>query len=225
ASGARTAMLATFLSVGITLLVVLWRGRANPVFRKRNQIVGFCTAMFLFSAVILSTGVINEDIESIILKDEEVTDLAEAFVRARGASMEAHIENFLDAPFTGHGFGVYREGVRGGAGGVDRFMGIPISASAEKGVVFTAVLEEVGIFGALLFYALVISLIARAGSGLVPSALAMVTATIAVNFGEAIFFAAGGMGLYMWLLCGFALARVRQGQNLTQPRRRRRINR
>jgi len=32
----------------------------------------------------------------------------------------------------------------------------------------------------------------------------MVIGTIAVNFGEAIFFASGGMGLFMWAVIGFA---------------------
>jgi hypothetical protein len=88
-------------------------------------------------------------------------------------------------------------------------MGLPISAPAEKGIIFTSVLEEVGAFGGLLFYGLLISIIAAAAKGNTPGVLAMVIGTIAVNFGEAIFFATGGMGLFMWAVIGFGLARAR----------------
>jgi len=92
---------------------------------------------------------------------------------------------------------------------VTRFMGIPISASAEKGIIFTAVLEKVGAVGGLLFCGLLISIIVAAAKGSTPEVLAMVISAIAVNFGEAIFFATGGMGLFMWTVIGFGLARAR----------------
>jgi len=206
ASGARTAMLATFVSVGLTLVIFLIRGRSSPANRTRGQIIGFSVAMLGLALVILFSGVLNEELEAIVYKgDEEAGGLTEAFQSARGAGVSMHIENFLDAPLTGHGFGVYREGARH----VTRFMGIPISASAEKGIVFTSVLEEVGAFGGLLFYGLLIAIIAAAAKGSTPGVLAMVIGTIAVNFGEAIFFATGGMGLFMWAVIGFGLARAR----------------
>jgi hypothetical protein len=206
ASGARTAMLATFVSVGLALLIFLIKGRTSPANRTRGQVIGFSMAMLGLALGILFSGVLNEEIESIVYKGGEGEgSLTEAFQSARGAGVAMHIENFLDAPLTGHGFGVYREGVRK----VTRFMGIPISASAEKGIVFTAVLEEVGAIGGLLFYGLLISIIAAAARGNTPGVLAMVIGTIAVNFGEAIFFATGGMGLFMWTVIGFGLARAR----------------
>lgn len=214
ATGARTAMLATFVSVGLTLVLFLVRGRTGPANRTRGQIVGFSVAMLLFSAVILFSGVLQEEVEAIVYKgDEETASVTEAFEASRGAGVAMHIDNFLDAPLTGHGFGVYREGVRGGERNIVRFMGIPISASAEKGIIFTAVLEEVGLFGGLLFYGLLISIIAAAAKASTPGVLAMVIGTLAVNFGEAIFFATGGMGLFMWAMIGFGLARARIEQS------------
>lgn len=207
ASGARTAMLATFVSVAVTLMIVLLQGRTDGGNRSRGQIVGFALLMLILSTGILASGVLQDEVESIIYKGDEPSSLDDAFQSSRGAGIEQHIQNFKDAPFTGHGFGVYREGVRENR--VVRFMGIPLSASAEKGVVFTSVLEEVGIFGAVLFYALLLSIIARAARGDAPGVLAMSIGTIAVNFGEAIIFATGGMGLFMWLVLSFGLARSR----------------
>jgi O-antigen ligase len=111
ASGARTAMLATFVSVGLTLVVFLIRGRSSPANRTRGQIIGFSVAMLGLALVILFSGVLNEELEAIVYKgDEETGSLTEAFQSSRGAGVSMHIENFLDAPLTGHGFGVYREG-------------------------------------------------------------------------------------------------------------------
>lgn len=225
ASRARTAMLATFVAVGITLLTVLIRGKTGPTSRSRGQVIGFTVVMFVLSIVILLSGVLDEELKSIVLKGDDEESVSEAFESARGAGVSSQIDNFSDAPLTGWGFGVYREGVRGGEKNIKRFMGIPISASAEKGVVFTSVLEETGLFGGMLFYALLISIIARAAKANNPGVPAMATATIAVNFGEAIIFAAGGMGLFMWTLIAFALARARvrdvdqrgSGEDLEEP--------
>jgi len=212
ASGARTAMFATFLSVALTLIIFLVKGRSSPENRTRAQIIGSTLVMVCLGLAILASGAFNEELESLVYKydsEEASGDLSAAFEASRGAAVDMHIRNFLDAPLTGHGFGVHREGVGGGERNIVRVMGIPVSAPAEKGIVFTAVLEEVGVFGGLLFYALLISIIAVAAGGSSPGASAMVIGAIAVNFGEAIFFATGGMGLFMWAVIGFGLARAR----------------
>ncbi len=209
ASGARTAMLATFVGVGLTLMIVLFKGKSGPTYRSRGEIMGFTLIMFSLSLVILLSGVLKEELEAIAFKGDDEGSFSEAFESSRGAGVSAHIQNFLDAPLTGHGFGVYRQGVRGGEKRIKRFLGVPISASAEKGIVFTSVLEEVGIVGALLFYLLLISIVGTATKSFNPAALAMVIGTIAINFGEAVIFSANGMGLFIWLIIGFALARAR----------------
>jgi hypothetical protein len=209
ASSTRTAMLATFVAVATTLVVVLVKGRVAPTTRTRGQIMGFTAVLGALSLIIIFSGVLQEELESIAFKGDDTESLGEAFASARGNGVAQHIENFLDAPLTGHGFGVYRHGVRWDEKRIKRFMGIPLSASTEKGIAFTAVLEEVGIFGALLFYALLIAIIRAMTRGTSLGALAMVMAAIAANFGEAVIFATAGMGLFLWLIIGFGLARAR----------------
>ena len=209
ASGARTAMFATFVSVALTLVIVLVKGRTGPTARSRDEILGFTFVLCAMSLVLILTGALKEELQSVVFKGDDTENIDEAFASSRGAGMAQQIQNFLDAPLTGHGFGVYREGVRGGEAGVKRFLGIPISASAEKGIVFTSVLEEVGIVGALLFYALLVAIVAAVAKGPSAGALAMVIGSIAVNFGEAVIFSTGGIGLFMWLIIGFGLARAR----------------
>lgn len=211
ASHARTAMLATFVAVGLTLVVLLVKGRTGPHTRSRGQLAGVVVVLALLSSVILASGVLNEELESLVKKGDDAQSVTEAFESSRGAGMAQHIENFLDAPLTGHGFGVYRLGVRGGDAHIKRFLGIPLSASTEKGIAFTSVLEEVGIVGGVLFYGLLFSIVRAMARGQSLGTLAMVVAAIAVNFGEAIIFAAGGLGLFMWLIVGFGLARSQFG--------------
>jgi hypothetical protein len=211
ASGARTAMLAAFLGVGATLLWVLLQPARFPAAgprRERGEIIGFTTGMLILAVVVVLFGGLKDELESVALKGESVESLGEEFQSSRGAMIKAHVQNFLDAPLTGHGFGVFREGARN----VERFLGIPISASAEKGVAFTSVLEETGLFGALLFYALLATIFVAVARGGDPPVLAMAFGAVLVNFGEAVIFAPGGMGLFMWVLVGFALARARAGE-------------
>lgn len=207
ASGARTAMLATFLAVAMTLVVVLARGAAFRQTRNPQQIIGFAILMLLLSLSVIVFGGLRDELEALAFKGDGLS-VDEAFQASRGAMASAHIENFLDAPLTGHGFGIYRGGVLGGEAKIKRFLGIPISASAEKGVAFTAVLEEVGLIGGLVFYALVVALVATAAKSREPGIVAMALAAILVNFGQAIIFSIGGMGLFMWLLLAFSLSKA-----------------
>lgn len=107
------------------------------------------------------------------------------------------------------GFGVYEFGVFGGEERVVRVFGIPLSAPAEKGFAFTAVLEETGIFGALLFYSLLLGMIRVAFKDPAPETAALMLGAVFVNFGEAVIFSPGGLGLYVWIVIGLALAQSR----------------
>ena len=87
----------------------------------------------------------------------------------------------------------------------DPIFRLPVSAPVEKGMLATAVLEETGAIGALMFLVLL-------GSLLVPAArkgnfchLWLGCTCLAVNFGESVFLSFGGMGLFIWLIIGYAL--------------------
>jgi hypothetical protein len=84
-------------------------------------------------------------------------------------------------------------------------MGLPISAPVEKGFLPTAILEEVGIPGALGFLGLFLTLLYRVyRTGDQPWAAVLLT-SIFVNLGEALFFSLGGLGLYFWIWIGLAI--------------------
>lgn len=206
---ARTAMLATFVAVLLTTVVHLLRDQRVSGRKEFGQIMGVAGAVLLAAVIGLSTGGGAALFEEIAFKGSGTTDLEEAFEQSRGAGVSQQLDNFSDAPLTGHGFGLYRFGVLGGEANIVRVWGIPISAPVEKGFAFTAVLEEVGIFGALLFYGLLISMARRAAGAARPEILALLLGAILINFGEAVIFSPGGIGLFMWLVIGLSLASAR----------------
>jgi O-antigen ligase len=130
-------------------------------------------------------------------QNEKIED---AFYHSRGANIKTQWENFLASPLLGHGFGVYPGGIPEKK--IVYFMGIPISASTEKGFLPTAALEETGIVGALLLMALLISLGRQVYRQYDPRWLAMYFACLFVNFGESVFLSSGGLGLFFWILIG-----------------------
>ncbi|MCC7460961.1 MAG: hypothetical protein IT480_00725, partial [Gammaproteobacteria bacterium] len=150
----------------------------------------------------LATGRVTSGISHFVLKGRQGS-VSEAFEASRGEKVSSQIHNFMISPWIGHGFGVFAEGDP--TPGVRTFMGIPVSAPVEKGVLPTAVLEETGIIGFLCFAVLVYALVAPAWRRAPPTVVAMLIACLFVNLGEAILLSPGGMGLHIWLLIGWCV--------------------
>ena len=125
---------------------------------------------------------------------------------SRGAGLADQWQNFRAHPFIGTGFGVNPGG--GFVGSPVTVLGIPISAPVEKGFLPTAVLEEVGIPGALAFLVLVGALVRQAYRTGDLVWLAVLLTCLFVNLGEAVFFSMGGLGLLFWLWMGLAIRGV-----------------
>jgi hypothetical protein len=203
-------MLATFLAVILTVIVHLFRSKSRSLRKGFANIAGVVFGLVLLITVAsIWTGAVRDLVEEIVFKGSGTTTVEDAFAQSRGAGVKEQLENFSKAPLTGYGFGVYPFGVLGGEKSIARFLGFPISAPAEKGFAFTAVLEEVGIIGGLLFYGLVVSMARRAAKSSRPEILAMFLGAILVNFGEAVIFSPGGIGLFMWLVIALSLASAR----------------
>ncbi len=209
ATKARTAMLATFLSVVLATFFHMFKGGNETLRRSRGQILAFAAFGILGLGIFAATGGLSDLVRDLVFKGSRTETIGEAFEESRGAGIAAQLENFAERPFTGVGFGVYEFGVFGGEERVVRVFGIPLSAPAEKGFAFTAVLEETGIFGALLFYSLLLGMIRVAFKDPAPETAALMLGAVFVNFGEAVIFSPGGLGLYVWIVIGLALAQSR----------------
>ena len=201
-SGARTAILAALVGLGITLVVGRFKGRTwQPVIAHALSRSGTLALLFiacLFAAVQWST--LQEKAMAFLLKDDGVT-VTESLVESRSEPIERSMANFWESPLTGIGFGVPSDlgAFRAEVGA----FGLPVSASTEKGFMPSAVLEETGIVGAGLILVLLFVLIqpvVRYGS--IPLFWMLMTCLM-VNVGEMFFFALGASGLYLWLIMGF----------------------
>ncbi len=202
ASKARTGMVSFLLSITTTYIVI--------VFSKRNSkiSVGKSTAIALVTFILLSGAFVYIDpareIANDYIQKGGEQNAAEAFTHSRGSAALQQWNNFLKKPLTGNGFGVYANGYF--PGGIKRVYGIPVSASVEKGFLPTAIFEEIGLIGVIVFAFFFITIILQIIKGSEPRWIAMFFACVYLNAGEAVLFSVGGIGLYYWCLMGLCLA-------------------
>lgn len=207
---ARTALIATTLAILVATLTRFF-GRQRPEQGSASRLVGTLVAglIGLMLAALLGNSFLSLS-KGFLLKRTEDTNVSQAFLDSRGYGIVLEWNNFLSAPLTGHGFGVYADGSF--PSGVTTFQGIPISAPVEKGFVPTAVLEETGLPGALLLFFAVYWLGRQVWRSDDLRSIAMFVAALGVNTGEAVILSPGGMGLLVWLIIGFSCFAFRINQ-------------
>jgi len=203
-SQARTAGLALILGVA-TASIASSQLSGIPV---RKLLPGLSSrrlhglAFLAVAGLVLGAPIVSERLETFIAKRSGTTNLLEAADASRGALADAMFENIEKHLLTGIGFGIASDP---STMNIDRdpLLGLPTGAAIEKGVLPFAVLEELGILGAMLVLAWIWMVIRRsARSGVV--ALSVLTIVLLTNFGEAILFSPGGMGLLPLILLTWA---------------------
>lgn len=200
---ARTAVVAATCGVVAALLLRLHWGRTTPAQASTGRVlatIGLAALGLVVAGV--ATDAVGGAVNRFLLKHSGAENLGAAFHQSRGAGIESQWQNFVAAPLTGHGFGVYADG--NFPSGVTRLWGVPISAPVEKGFVPAAVLEETGILGGCAFAWIVWSLWRRTSRTLDPARMALLVGALAVNLGEALMLAPGGLGLHIWLVLALA---------------------
>ena len=159
-----------------------------------------------------SPSAVSERLEGYLTKRTDVGSLLEAADASRGRLVDAMIKNIDENPFAGIGFGVASDPVEMV---VDRdpVFGLPTGAAVEKGVLPIAVIEELGVPGAILVLIWLWVVVRRAAqSGIY--AITVLAIIIFSNFGEATLFSPGGMGLLSLVL----LSWVATGKRLNSAR-------
>jgi hypothetical protein len=200
---ARTGVFAATVGVAAGFTMHLWQRRRDPALVSRARLVAVTVAALLaVGTYAVVSGRLSESVDSFLLKRSGENSLGDAFYASRGAGIVSQWRNFLEQPIAGHGFGVY-------AGDefqteVVEFAGIPISAPVEKGFLPTAVLEETGILGGLVFIALMLQLVRLAWRSGDARWFALFCASVATNVGEASMLSPGAPGLLLW--CFIVLA-------------------
>ena len=155
----------------------------------------------ILSLLLLKPSILTESVYGFIRKGQSQVTVEQSFESSRGRGIADQWANFNASPLFGIGFGVSLGSSFKPV--FDSFTGLPLSASVEKGFLPTAILEETGIFGATFFVVFLLSLIRHVFSKIDLVLPWVFLASLFVNTGEMIFFSAGGLGLYIWLLMGW----------------------
>lgn len=210
-SGARTGMIGYFLATGTLLLVSSIRmGRhteSRTVARYKVRLIQAGLMAILLAAMFeLATGRISDRMDEFLDKDERgVSNLTDAFKNSRSGQIEEAWRTFSTSPLTGIGFGTDNSPQW-------RRQASLLSASAEKGFLPTAILEETGIIGTFFFCLFLLVLGYRLLLERQLIGLSMLLALLIFNMAEMMFFALGGLGMMGWTMIGIGLTIKRQSQ-------------
>jgi len=200
-SGARTAGMACFASILLVLLVSILSARRKWKLQglKSRKFMLFLT--IVLAALLINISTIQAVLEGYLSKRGFEGSLASAYAMSRGRLVDNMLENIDRYSIYGIGFGVSsneydRIVVR------DPFLGLPISAPTEKGVLPLAILEELGVLGAMILYLISALLIKAFVNG--PFTFAMAVFVVATNFAEATLMSPGGFGIVAISLMSWA---------------------
>lgn len=197
-SNGRTGILALILSTIIFTLV-------NPSFDFiKRQYTNTSKFIFFLSLIVLPffiilvfqiNNLLNIDFLKNIITKSGATDeklLIEAYLESRGDLLFETYNNIIDNFWTGIGFGI-GSNLETFVVLRDPFFNMPYFGAVEKGMVFFAVLEEVGIFGFLFFILFLFCCffnLCETGFKSLP----LFSIILLLNFGENSFFSTGGVG-------------------------------
>lgn len=204
-SEARTAGLALLIALllATVALQALTRRRMTSLFPaiKSRRFALFAIAALAIAS--LSAPVLSGYIQSYLSKRGDASGLIDVYDRSRGRLIHDMWINIREHPWTGIGFGIASDPLSMEVQR-DPVLGLPVGASIEKGVLPLAVLEELGIPGAIAVLAWIWLLIRHSirGRRLVP--IALLFTALMLNMGENILFSPGGMGLLLLVIVGYA---------------------
>ena len=203
-SQARTGAVAFVGGGGLAFLFFLFSGKQLPT-SPRFYYATFALLTLISFVMILIPDQVFGLVTDFIQKRTENAAVEEAFQESRGFLIEASMANFRDYPILGIGFGVPSNYQTARFGTTETIMGMPVSATVEKGFLPSAILEETGLIGALftiVFLGMLIGKQIRKGDLFV---LWLILSSLLINIGEAVFFSLGGTGLMVWLMLGFSV--------------------
>lgn len=201
---ARVGMVAAAGGIGSAMVIAWLSHRGNKlVDLRRSVIVSMSAASILLLVVTLGY---LEPVQNLATKGRGVS-LLESFEVSRGVLLSDSIDRFSRSPIVGRGLGtpaVIDDTT------VATVAGFPISAPVEAGFALSGILEQAGVLGLIGILALMVRSVwpaIRAGP-LAASGLAV--AAFLTNLGEATITSFGGLGLFVWLMMGWAVAWFRE---------------
>lgn len=200
-SEARTAGISMILGLFLAICITPVITKTSPrllflgVFSKRFQLISVACII----GALIAGPLLAERINSYLGKRTESANLIAIYDASRGTLVRRMIANIEEKPFSGIGFGIasnphLMEIER------DSVFGLPTGAAIEKGIMPLAILEELGIFGFLLIFIWIFTVIVRTTKGGGVKSVAVLLTLLLINMGESMLFSPGGMGLLMLIL-------------------------
>tara|TARA_Y100000591_G_C21841169_1_gene705730 strand:- start:1191 stop:2138 length:948 start_codon:yes stop_codon:yes gene_type:complete len=203
-SKARGSIIGFFIAILITTIVSLFSKNMKKEVKfiiKDNYSIFF----FLIILILISASTFNSIISEFILKGTELSssNLSDVFLASRGAFMLISFQNFISNPLFGIGFGVpsiFEYSLIS----YDPIFNLPISAPVEKAFFFTAIIEEFGIVGTLIFlifyFKMTLIFFRKINSYFF---LLLYFSILTLSIFEFYFFSMGTLGSFNWLWIGF----------------------
>lgn len=175
-----------------------WKGRAlGALF-----MLGMLGGMMLF----ITPGVRDKAMSFILKTGEEKVNVEEfsfeRFTSSRQGLMDSSMSNFAESPAIGNGFQVAKRMEDMEVRSWKQLMSAPI----EKGVWITAVLEEGGIFGFIIFTLFLITVFPLLLSRHAYMGACALFVFVVANLGEFSFFSMSGVGGLIWAFVFLGLA-------------------
>lgn len=200
-TSSRTAMGTLIAGLGFALWIFLRTRQVGNVWRARvlSTMVGLvilgATALAIsdagrkaFASYVLKYSGSNASMQGVTMDDVIVT---------RQGLIDESMEAFKKKPLTGNGFQVKEDIPLARSKGIMSILSAPV----EKGVWITAILEETGVPGMILFVVWGLAAIPMLVKRKSYSGATMLFMMFVVNLGEFTFFSMSGIGGYYWALC------------------------
>lgn len=207
-TASRASALALAGGVGLAFIVQLF-GSVLFVKGENPRIVaarlGVAGVLFLL-LVIVAGRQLAGGLRQFLLKygEREDASLLEQGMSTRQNSIDLMSENIRRYPLSGIGFGV------GSAPELranilrDPYLGLPLMATVEKGVLPIVIFEEFGIpLGVLVYFWIGVLVLCASRGGIVPFAVFLTS--MLTNLAESAFFSPGGSGMITIILTGWAV--------------------
>tara|TARA_B100001057_G_C22871425_1_gene959106 strand:- start:8778 stop:9725 length:948 start_codon:yes stop_codon:yes gene_type:complete len=199
-SMSRTAGLALIFGLVVFLFLILLNINYKKIVMRAITFKIAILSFLLLAIMILQFSSTITDFFNIYLSKQGrivVENLYNAYEISRGLLYQPMIDNIIKNPILGIGFGIASDL---SAMKIDYFLGVPVSAAIEKGILPLAVIEEVGIFGFIIFILWIYLIIKTVLIKNFYSSIVLFT-LLFLNFGEAGLFSPGGFGmLYLLIL-------------------------
>jgi hypothetical protein len=206
-SQARTGAVAALAGVTVTLVVAAFPGRRRwTAGRQPFKWLVPATALAL-AGLLHFGGTVQSVSTTFVQKGTEADGLVGGYLASRGGLLDPMLANISRDPIFGIGLGVPSSL---DASQVETVWGIPVGLPVEKGMVAIALLEEVGLFGAILAAIWIGVVFFRVIRARRLELLAASVAVLFVNLSEAVLFSPGGMGMFAIVMLGASAARGRR---------------